>query len=389
MTVFLTRRCNARCPFCFYVTDTNPDRPEGPELSLTELEKTARNTGSLLWLAFSGGEIFLRPDLEEIVEAFYRHCRPAIILLPSNGIATETIVRQVGEIVRRCPRSTIVVKLSLDGPPPLHDALRRVPGAYDRMRASLAGLGKLAARHANLEVGINSVLCSANQDRLDETIEQVRTLNGVRTHTVSLVRGDLANPELRSVKPERYGQIAEKLREALQTGTMASYRFAGARLKAAQDILQRRFILQTLKEGRRIIPCFAGRLTGVVTETGHVYPCESFRGRLGNLRENDYDLQRLLARPQARRIIDSIRRGSCHCTHECYMMMNILFNGALLPRLLLQALRLPRSAAPSSGTPNSVVTGERIVEPPKPAITKPLCMSFPRGRESRLLLKKL
>ena len=42
--------------------------------------------GQLLWLAFSGGETFLRDDLVEIADVFYKNNRPAIILLPTNGL---------------------------------------------------------------------------------------------------------------------------------------------------------------------------------------------------------------------------------------------------------------------------------------------------------------
>lgn len=371
LTVFLTRRCNARCPFCFYVTETNPDRPEGPELSRVELEKIAKNSGPLLWLAFSGGEIFLRSDLADVVAAFYRHTRPAIILLPTNGIASETIRERVGEIVRRCPRSTVVVKLSLDGPRTLHDGLRGVPGSFDRVETTLAGLREISERHGNLEVGINTVLCAANQDRVGETIEQVRMMEGVRTHTVSLVRGEISDPELKSVDVEKYGRTAEKLGQGLRTGAATSYRFAGAHLKAAQDILQRRLILKTLKENRRVIPCYAGRLTTVVTETGNVYPCESFQDKLGNLRENAFDLPRLLARPEARQAVDAIGGSRCFCTHECYMMMNVLFNPELLPVLFRETLRLrrrPRSMKSGkcpvrhADVPLPVATGVRPVK---------------------------
>jgi hypothetical protein len=38
--------------------------------------------GRLLWLAFSGGEIFLLDDLVDIAKTFYGNNTPAIILLP-------------------------------------------------------------------------------------------------------------------------------------------------------------------------------------------------------------------------------------------------------------------------------------------------------------------
>jgi len=59
LTFFVTRKCNARCPFCFYLQSAEMAEPDSAELSLEEIGKVSRSLGSLLWLAFSGGEIFL------------------------------------------------------------------------------------------------------------------------------------------------------------------------------------------------------------------------------------------------------------------------------------------------------------------------------------------
>src|SRR5271169_6423133 len=79
LTFFLTRRCNAQCPFCFYLKSKEGGNPAA-ELTLDEIEKISGSFGSLLWLAFSGGEIYLRDDLVEISRLFYSNNRPAIML---------------------------------------------------------------------------------------------------------------------------------------------------------------------------------------------------------------------------------------------------------------------------------------------------------------------
>ena len=71
LTFFLTRRCNARCPFCFYLSREGSASTQAEELTLSEIEKVSSSMGKLLWLAFSGGEIFLRTDLVEITKVFY------------------------------------------------------------------------------------------------------------------------------------------------------------------------------------------------------------------------------------------------------------------------------------------------------------------------------
>ena len=341
-TFFLTRRCNAKCPFCFYISKKNQVVSSTNELSLAEIEKLAPQLGKLLWLAFSGGEIFLRSDLVEITRLFYRINQPAIILLPTNGLLQETIYHSVETILQECPKSSIVVKLSLDGPEKVHDELRGVPGAYRKTLKTCEALGKLVDKYANFELGINTVFCQANQDDIEGVMNLVQTLPGVKTHTVSLIRGEVFRDDLKQVDLEKYKKITARLESDLKKRVAAVYSFRGAKLKAAQDILQRRLIYEAAQETRRTTPCYAGKLNLVLTETGDLYPCEDFSEQMkfGNVRESEYNLQRLLKSDKGMEILKFIDDKGCHCTHECYFMTNILFNPSRYPALLKEYLQL-------------------------------------------------
>lgn len=335
LTCFLTRRCNAACPYCFYLADESRRRAAASELSLAELTKVADSLGSLLWLAFSGGEIFLRRDLTEIAAAFYERNRPAIILLPSNGLDTESIVNRTEEIIKNCPRSTIVVKLSLDGPALIHDQIRGRAGSFTKTMQTCEALGDLLGRYDNFELGINSVFCADNQDHLPAFTDEINRLSQVRTHTVSLIRGQTWDERLAAVDLELYREVGNRMARNLQNRMAAIYRFRGSRLKAAQDILQRRLILETASQQQRLLACYAGRLNLVLTENGDLYPCESFGEamRMGNVRDFDFNLEAARHNPRAKEIIRRIGANTCHCTHECYMITNILFNPRQYPAL--------------------------------------------------------
>jgi radical SAM protein with 4Fe4S-binding SPASM domain len=162
----------------------------------------------------------------------------------------------------------------------------------------------------------------------------------VRTHTVSLVRGEVPDPSLAEVDPARYLETAERLAARIRSGDEPVYCFRGARLKAAQDVLQRRLIHRTLQERRQVLPCHAGRLNLVLSATGELFPCEDFRLLMGNIRDHDCDLARTERTPRAKAIVKRIRRGGCWCTHECFMMTNVLFSPRCYPALLGEYLRL-------------------------------------------------
>jgi radical SAM protein with 4Fe4S-binding SPASM domain len=299
------------------------------ELSVSEIQKISQNLDKLLWLAFSGGEIFLRSDLVEITRIFYKNNKPAIILLPTNGLLTEIIYEGVEAILKECPQSTIAVKLSLDGPEHVHDTMRGVKGGYQKTLKTCKTLGRLLDRYANFELGINTVFCQANQDYVEETIDLVSTMEQVKTHTVSLIRGEVSQEDLKKVDLQKYKKIIEKLESNLK-------------LKAAQDILQRRLIYETAQSNMRHTPCYAGRLNLVLTENGDLYPCEDFSEKMkfANIRDFDYNALKILNTDRSKDILAMIESKGCCCTHECYFMTNILFNPAMYPALLKEYLQL-------------------------------------------------
>jgi len=340
LTFFVTRRCNAGCPFCFYRRKGDAQPLSEPELALDEVERLAPFVGRLLWLAFSGGEPFMREDIVDISRIFYRHAKPSIMLISTNGLMPEAIAERTEEILRDCPRTTVVVKLSLDGVGEAHDVLRGSPGSFDKVMRTYGLLGELTGKYSNFELGMNTVFCPENENEMEEIFDFTRGLKRLRTHTLSLVRGEVRDSGPKALDLNKYREAAGRLEADIRGRSQTGYRFFGAGLKSAQDILQRRYIYETISAGKRLIPCYAGALNLVLTETGEVYPCEMLSRRMGSVRDYDYDMRALVRSDEARSAVGRIRATECHCSHECYFMTNILFNPRLYPALLRESLKL-------------------------------------------------
>ncbi len=336
LTFFLTRRCNSKCSFCFYLSDRHRSEEKQDELSTEEIEKISSSMGNLLWLAFSGGEIFLRDDIAAITRMFYERNKPSIILFPTNGLLTDVITERIVDIAEHCKKSTIVVKLSLDGPEAIHDQIRGREGGFQQTMKTYTSLAKLLDAYPNFELGINTVFCSANQDRMDEIIAYVSRLDRIKTHTVSLVRGK----GLQEIDIEKYRKTIDTLADNLRKKVSGTYSFSGSGIKAAQDIVQRRLIYETETRKNKQLDCYAGKLNLVLTESGDLYPCESFTMKMGNVRESSYDITRIMRSPQSRKAVAAIRDNGCFCSHECYLMTNILFNPLLYPHLFMEYLQM-------------------------------------------------
>ncbi|MBI4824645.1 MAG: radical SAM protein [Nitrospirae bacterium] len=337
LTFFVTRKCNQKCPFCFYLSRSKEARNP---LTFEEIEKISSSFGTLLWVSFSGGEVFLKDNLVDITKVFYKNTLPSILLYPTNGMMPEIIKNKTEEILRHCKKSTVVLKLSLDGLNEKHDLLRGVSGSFQKLMETLGALAPLLSEYPNFELGINTVFCSANEDDMDELISFVMGLEPIKTHTISLIRGNVKDNAYKAVDIEKYLRASMRLEENLKNKKSPIYRFHGSRVKSAQDILQRRLIYRTVTEDSQIIPCYAGRLNVTMTEEGEVFPCEEFDYKIGNIRDSNYDIKTLLKSPEAKKIISDISKNKCHCSHECYMMTNILFNLRKYPELLKEYLQV-------------------------------------------------
>ena len=82
-----------------------------------------------------------------------------------------------------------------------------------------------------------------------------------------------------------------------------------------------------LLSGKSPYKCKSGRISCFIDPTGDVYPCTGINAVLGNLRDNNYDLSRILSNETASAWNEKISKGKCpHCWTPCEAYQNILSN---------------------------------------------------------------
>ena len=55
---------------------------------------------------------------------------------------------------------------------------------------------------------------------------------------------------------------------------------------------------------------------------------------MGNIKDFDCDIQKLLESDKAKNIINYIKQSKCHCTFECPKHMDVLYNKKFYPKLM-------------------------------------------------------
>ena len=128
----LTYRCNERCVHCYL------DHEDYGELTTSECIEALEqlSEAGAFFLTFSGGEIFLRKDLEEILAAARR--LRFDISLKTNALLINT--ERAAMIARYGVRRVQISIYSSE--PTIHDAITKVPNSLKRSLASIPLLQK-------------------------------------------------------------------------------------------------------------------------------------------------------------------------------------------------------------------------------------------------------
>ncbi len=332
LTFFVTARCNAKCKMCFYWKNLNKDTNE---LSLEEIRKISEKMGRLLWVVFTGGEPYLRNDLPEIVELFCKNCKPKFTTIATNGLLTDKITKATEKILKTCDNSKLRLKISLDGIGKEHDKIRGIENGYEKIMDTYKNLSELKNKYSNFDIGFTVTHSHFNEHNIKDIIDftiNSELFSANMPPSINLVRGCTREDESRLVSLEECKSNMKYLERKLQD----RYKRMDLvqKLLIADEYVGKEIALEIIERKVMVIPCYAGVLSIVITETGELHPCEILGKSLGNLRNNNYDPHQILNSEKANLVKKFITNYRCYCTHECNMFVNTLFNFHIYPRIV-------------------------------------------------------
>ncbi len=327
MTISLTSKCNSLCKTCWIGRRyrSNPKISKN-DLSLKEFEKIFKNMNYRLhWLILSGGEPFLRDDIVEICKLAYRHLKPKIIVIPTNGIVDCS--SKVERILQICKQSKVTINLSLDGIGKKHDEIRGIDKNFLRAMETYKNLKKLK-KYKNLELGVHTVVSKFNYRDIEE----------------------IYNFVVKNLKPDSYiTEIAEERFEldSKGKGITPNYEeyskaidFLISKIKDKKSIKQRfrleyyKMVKEMLKKNRKVVDCYAGIASGHINFNGDVWFCCVNGGKIGNLRENNYDFRKIWFSKKAEEERKKIRKGNCFCPLASASYSNLMLDEKSVLKIL-------------------------------------------------------
>jgi sulfatase maturation enzyme AslB (radical SAM superfamily) len=304
LNLYLTDRCNCRCKICGIWK-----KKKGLELSVAEIRDFLGKNPYFFWVDVTGGEIFMRKDIDEVFDAIVECKNLYLLHFPTNGLMTEKICESVRRIKKKFS-GRLVITVSIDGTEVLHDSLRGARGSW---RHAIQTFRKLDAIN-NGNVFFGYTLSKYNAGRLLEAYDELRgEIPDLDLHRIHLNLAQNSN--------FYYANTGKKLLvnrdEILKDIEFINHNRAMS--LNPFNILEHRFLellgAYISSGDYPLKQCMALNDTVTVNPKGEVYACLFFDRKLGDLHKTNFYLQPIM--DTAMQLRQNILKECPHCWSAC------------------------------------------------------------------------
>lgn len=258
----LTYRCNLRCVHCYLSGGRKQSECAFEEIK--DILEQLAEVGTL-YLTLSGGEIFLRKDLPEIVREA-RRLHFAVRLLTSGTLIDDGVIDEIAEW---CPELIALSVYDLD--PAIHDGITKKHGSLIKTLSVIAAL-----RERNVPIKISSVLMQSNiggYRRLYNFVKEIGAQFQVDYRITPKTNG--------SQIPLQYHITDQQARQVLSDPVFLR-EYELREYEAAPDPVQ------GYSGVFNKIPCGAGHMSCYISPYGVVTPCVQVSVECSSLREKTF-----------------------------------------------------------------------------------------------------
>lgn len=346
LTFSITAACNSLCKTCNIglVHSQNPHRVK-ENLTLDEIEKIFQTVGHIYFFNISGGEPFMRNDFPDIVELACKYLKPRIIHSPTNALLPQKVyegTKRSLEIINRYdPKIEFSIKPSIDGVGAKHDEVRGVPGNFKKLEETIQLLKKFE-KHPNFHIELGTVISRYNINDLDAIEDYVHSI-GIQSYRNEIAEQrteffNLNDPITPSA--EEYQKLMERFKKKIKENIKGKKRYA--RITEAFRLVYYDLVPKILK-GKNI-PCYAGISNVHINFNGEVWPCcvLGYDKPMGNLRDFNYDFNKMWHSKKANQVRKFIRINGCPCPLANQAYSNILCNFRSMLKVIAKIIHLSK-----------------------------------------------
>lgn len=290
-SIILTYRCPMRCQMCnIWQNPTNPKE----ELKASDL----RSLPKLKFINLTGGEPFVREDIEEIVEECYRHTDR--IVISTSGYFEDRVIA----LAEKFPN--IGIRISIEGLSQKNDELRGRQGGFDRGLRTLLTLKRMGVK----DIGFGCTVSNHNsKDML--ALYKLSLELGLEFATAAFHNSYYFHKDDNRITNTQ--EVCSDFEQLIE------WQLAENSPKSWFRAFFNMGLINYIEGGRRMLPCEAGSANFFIDPWGEVFPCNGMESHLwkesmGNIHNDDF--MTIWNSPQAEKVRAMVRK----CPKNCWMV---------------------------------------------------------------------
>jgi len=326
---FITNKCNLSCSHCFLY-----NTKFGPDLKLNEIESISKDLNGVKVFMITGGEPFIRNDIDKIINILSSFCHPITISVATNGQLTNTILTKTKNILNQDGfDSHLILTVSFDGTKKMHDKIRRSPGAFDKALKTTYLLKELSKKYKNLSVGANMTLTPENGNDLKDLCDFFDDKEIFDFISLNLMRGEnIDNCFISDLDMNIYEELSRFCIEYSKKYKISKNPLIN-KLYNMKENFQSHLInkIYSTRSNNDFI-CEAGRGIGVLYPDGQVSVCELLPP-IGSVRKTSF--KNIWNSARLRKMTKELQKNRCFCTHECFLSAAINLQPAMMLRSII------------------------------------------------------
>ena len=291
-SIILTYRCPMQCKMCnIWQYPTNIKEEIKPE-DLKCLPK-------LKFINLTGGEPFIREDLEEIVRVCYT--KTSRIVISTSGWFEDRVIA----LAKKFPN--IGIRISIEGLSQKNDELRGREGGFDKGLRTLLRLKEMGLK----DIGFGCTVSNNNSSDMLSLYQLSKSL-GMEFATASFHNSYYFHKD--------DNEVTNKDEVCNNFKTLIDWQLKENHPKSWFRAYFNMGLINYIEGNRRMLPCEAGTVNFFIDPWGEVYPCNGmedkyWKGSMGNIHKCK-DFETLWNSEQAERVRENVRK----CPKNCWMV---------------------------------------------------------------------
>ncbi|MDF9830653.1 radical SAM protein with 4Fe4S-binding SPASM domain [Parabacteroides sp. PF5-6] len=292
VSIITTYRCPMRCKMCDI---WNNPTDKNKEIKASDLEILPQ----LKFANITGGEPFVREDLEEIVEVMFRKA-PRVVISTSGWFEDRIIA-----LARKFPN--IGIRISIEGLSVRNDELRGRQGGFDKGLRTLLKLREMGVK----DIGFGITVSNNNSADMIDLYRLAKNLN------MEFATAAFHN----SYYFHKYDNVITNQEEVIANfEQLIAMQMKDNHPKSWFRAFFNNGLINYIEGNRRMLPCEAGLVNFFVDPYGEVYPCNGleetyWKESMGNILQVER-FDEIWQSEKAEKVREKVRT----CPKNCWMV---------------------------------------------------------------------